>query len=224
MTDSFMNMFLRLCLVATCTGGLAAQGKVFMEPSEALELAFPKCKFERKTHVLTAAAQADIRKRSGQKPPRSVMYVYEARKGKEIAGYVYFDRHRVRSKKELIMVAVDTKARASRVEVIAFEEPIDYMPRGIWYDQFKLIPLCNDLSVKTGAIKPVAGCTLTVHATVDTTRRILASHSHIYPSKGPVVKEPRGGKPEGEKKKPQVPGGGDKKSAAGGPAAPTGTR
>ena len=84
------------------------------------------------------------------------------------------------------MVAVDTKARARRIEVVAFEEPVDYMPRGIWYDQFRKQVLGNDLSVKTGVIKPVAGCTLTVHATVDTVRRILASHQLIYPVKTPV--------------------------------------
>ena len=175
--------FALVALLATCTGGLLAQGKVFLQPAEALELAFPKCKFERKTHVLSKQMQAEIKKRSGLTPPRSVMYVYEARKDGKVVGHAYFDRHRVRSKKELIMVAVDKDARASRIEVVAFEEPVDYMPRGIWYEQFKKRALNNDLSVKTGVIKPVAGCTLTVHATVDTVRRLLASHQLIYPKK-----------------------------------------
>lgn len=186
MSDCSKKLLFLFGMVAMCTGGLFAQGKLFLEPAEALELAFPKCKFERKTHVLSDAAKAEIKKRSGHAAPRSMIYVYEARKGKEVAGYAYFDRHRVRSKKELLMVAVDTKARARRIEVVAFEEPVDYMPRGIWYEQFRKQVLGNDLSVKTGVIKPVAGCTLTVHATVDTVRRILASHQLIYPGKKPV--------------------------------------
>ncbi|MEC9047238.1 MAG: hypothetical protein VYA51_04435 [Planctomycetota bacterium] len=184
-----------VALFATCTGGLRAQGKVFLEPAEALELAFPKCKFERKTHVLSKQMQAEIKKRSGLTPPRSVMYVYQASKDGKVVGHAYFDRHRVRSKKELIMVAVDKDARASRIEVVAFEEPVDYMPRGIWYEQFKERALNKDLSVKTGVIKPVAGCTLTVHATVDTVRRLLASHQLIYPSKRAVPVRPSKGRP-----------------------------
>ena len=199
MVRGFKDTASAVFLAALCIGGLGAQGKVFLTPAEALELAFPKCKFERQTHVLTKSMQAEIRKRSGQKSPRSLLYVYEARKDGKPAGFVYFDRHRVRSKKELLMVAVDLKARVSRVEVVAFEEPVDYMPRGIWYDQFIKVPLSNDLSVKTGMIKPVAGCTLTVNATVETARRLLASHALLYPPKKPAPPKPEKGAPPKKK-------------------------
>ena len=200
MRSRLLSILALVALAATCTGGLCAQGKVLLEPAEALELAFPKCKFERKSHVLSDKAKAEIKKRSGHAAPRSMLFVYEARKGKEVVGYAYFDRHRVRSKKELLMVAVDTNARASRVEVVAFEEPVDYMPRGIWYDQFRRQGLGGDLSVKTGVIKPVAGCTLTVQATVGTVRRILASHQMIYPVERPVA-----GSEPSERAKPAKP-------------------
>lgn len=169
-----------------------AQGKVFLTPEEALALAFPGCASSRKEHVLDDAQRARIVEVSGQEATRSMVIAYEARRDGELVGTAYFDRHRVRSLHELIMVVVDTQGRCARIEVLAFGEPLDYLPRGTFYGQFAGRALDAELSTKR-AVKSVAGATLTVEATVAAVRRVLATHATVYPDQRP--KPPGGEEP-----------------------------
>jgi Na+-translocating ferredoxin:NAD+ oxidoreductase RnfG subunit len=83
------------------------------------------------------------------------------------------------------MVAVDADGKVLRVEVLAFREPQDYLPRDLWYGQFDGKKLDDDLDVKR-AIRGVTGATLTVRATTDAVRRILAIHRLLTASDPPA--------------------------------------
>lgn len=152
-----------------------AAAKVFLTVDEALKLAFPDCKIERKTGYLTAEQVRQARELSGVEVPSALVTYYVARRGGQLAGTAYFDTHRVRTLPETLMVVVDPRGRVARVEVIAFREPQDYLPRGAWYEQFRGRGLDRELRVKQG-IHPVTGATLTVRATTDAVRRVLALH------------------------------------------------
>ena len=188
-----------LCLLAACSFGLAApavaQGKVFLSTKEALALAFQDCEVERAKYVLDAAKKKRATELAGHKPRRSMVYAYEARKAGKLVGTAYFDRHRVRSKQELVMVVVDTKSVVRRLEVVSFEEPVDYLPRGSFYAQLVGRGLDDKLSTKRDIVG-VTGSTLTVNATVQAVRRVLAAHMVLHPDQvrkpqKPPVGEPR---------------------------------
>lgn len=181
-----------------CTLG-TAQGKVFLSTKEALELAFPGCEVVRTKHALDAKRKAAATRLAGHKPRRSMVYGYEARKDGELVGTAYFDRHRVRSKQELLMIVVDPSSEVRRLEVVAFEEPLDYLPRGSFYAQLIGRRLDRELSTKR-AVVGVTGSTLTVDATVQAVRRVLAAHMVLHPEQvakcAPKPGEPR--RPVGE--------------------------
>jgi hypothetical protein len=82
---------------------------------------------------------------------------------------------------ETIMVVVDPAGAISRIEVLSFSEPEEYLPRPQWYAQFTGKPLNDELSMKR-AIHPVTGATLTAQATTDAARRVLALHRVLHPS------------------------------------------
>jgi hypothetical protein len=65
-----------------------------------------------------------------------------------------------------------------RIEVLAFREPEDYLPRAAWYGQFLDRELGDGLALKRD-IRGVAGATLTARATTDAVRRVLALHRVI---------------------------------------------
>lgn len=165
-----------------------AQGKVFLTTKEALSLAFPKCKVERTKYVLDDVLKAKATKLAGHKPRRSMVYAYEARKDGKLVGTAYFDRHRVRSKQELVMIVVDTESKVRRIEVIAFEEPTDYLPRGSFYAQFLGRGLDARLDTKRDIVG-VGGSTLTVNATIEAVRRILAAHMVLHPKQAVDTKK-----------------------------------
>ena len=188
-----------LCLLAACYFGLAApasaQGKVFLSTKEALALAFPECEVTRAKYVLDAAKKKRATELAGHKPRRSMVYAYEARKDGVLVGTAYFDRHRVRSKQELVMVVVGPDSSVRRLEVLSFEEPVDYLPRGSFYAQLVGRALDKDLSTKRGIVG-VTGATLTVNATVQAVRRVLAAHMVLHPEQRPRPSEP----PVGERR------------------------
>ena len=95
-----------------------------------------------------------------------------------LIGTAYFDNHSVRTKRETLMFVVDPEGHLSRIEVLAFGEPPQYMPKARWYAQLLGLGLSPELSLK-GEIKNMAGATLSARATVSAARRVLAAHQLI---------------------------------------------
>jgi hypothetical protein len=157
------------------------QGKVFLSQEEALRLAFPSgTKVDRRTAFLTQAQQAAAAKLAGTTHPPSALVAYYVgvRDGREI-GTAYFDTHIVRTEPETLMILVDPEGAVSRIEVLSFAEPEEYLPRERWYGQFPGRKLDDDLALQR-AIRPVAGATLTVRATMESIRRVLAIHQVLH--------------------------------------------
>lgn len=163
-----------LLLVALAAAAPAA-AKVFLTVDEALKLAFPDSQVERKTGYLTAEQVRRAQELAGVEVPSALVTYYVARRSGQPAGTAYIDTHRVRTLPETLLIVVDPQGKVSRVEVVAFREPEEYLPRGAWYDQFRGHGLDRELQLKQG-IHPVTGASLTARATTDAVRRVLALH------------------------------------------------
>ncbi len=156
----------------------AVHAKVFLSQDEALRLAFPPgTNVERRTAFLSDPEKAEVARLSGAAPPPGLVISYlgkDPNSGLEL-GTAYFDTHIVRTQAETILVLIDPKGALARLEVLSFQEPEEYLPRPTWYAQFPGKKLSEELSPKRG-IRPVTGATLTVRATLDAARRVLALH------------------------------------------------
>jgi hypothetical protein len=166
--------FVVLGLLALAGAG-SVFAKVFLSQDEALKLAFPGASVERKTAFLSDAERDDIAKLAGGGKPAGLQPYYVATKDGALLGTAYFDVHVVRTQNEVLMVVVKPDASVSRVEVLSFSEPEEYLPKANWYGQFPGKTLSEELSEKR-AIRPVTGATLTVRATTEAVRRVLALH------------------------------------------------
>jgi len=165
---------LTVCLLAlSCAGRLAA--KVFLSQDEALKLAFPGAEVARKTAFLTDAEREEVARLAGGPKPAALQPHYVARKDGAVLGTAYFDVHVVRTQNEVLMVVVKPDGSVGRVEVLSFSEPEEYLPKANWYGQFPGKTLSDELWEKR-AIRPVTGATLTVRATTEAVRRVLALH------------------------------------------------
>jgi hypothetical protein len=173
---SSRRAFAALLLVILVAAPAAA--KVFLTVDEALKLAFPNSQVERKTAYLTAEQTRRARELSGVEVPSALVTYYVARRAGQPAGIAYFDTHRVRTLPETLMIVVDPQGKVARIEVIAFREPEEYLPRGAWYEQFRGHGLDRELQLKQG-IHPVTGASLTARATTEAVRRVLALHQVI---------------------------------------------
>ena len=146
---------------------------------EALALVFPGTLITRKEHWLTEPQAQRAKVLAGTPLPGLWQVAYEARKEGRLVGVAFLDTHRVRTLPETAMVAVSPEGRILRVEVIAFREPQEYMARDAWVRQFDGKQLDSQLTLK-GAIRPLAGSTLTANSLTDAARRSLALHQLLY--------------------------------------------
>jgi hypothetical protein len=191
---ALLGLVVALCqpAVASAAAGLGipraasegTSGKVFLTQEEALALAFPKCEVKRRTLTLDEDELKRAAELAGKdvEVDQRVVYAYEGFKDGKLVGTAYFDAHRVRTLKEVLMFVVDGDAKIQRLEMLSFGEPEEYIPRGKWYAQFVGKKLDEGLRLK-GDIKGVTGATLTATATTAAARRTLALHAVIAEKK-----------------------------------------
>jgi len=157
------------------TAGASASAATLLTVDEALKQAFPGARIERQTAFLTAEQLDQVADLSGVDGQRALVTRYVALEGGDLRGYAYVDTHRVRTLPETVVVILDPAGEVRRVEVVAFREPMDYLPPERWYGQFESRSLSQELALKRG-IRPITGATLTARATTDAVRRVLSVH------------------------------------------------
>ncbi len=187
---------LESALLGAVPKALSPVGKVFMNRDEALALAFPGCKVERKTAYLDPQHVERVKELAKLEYDSTVAYTYHATKEGKWVGTAYFDTHRVRSMRETMMIVVQPDASVGRIEVLSFGEPVEYIPRERWYGQFTGHKLDGDLFLGRD-IRGVTGATLTAVATTNCSRRVLALHQVL----GEIAKAKREAVEKAKKKR-----------------------
>jgi Na+-translocating ferredoxin:NAD+ oxidoreductase RnfG subunit len=155
-----------------------AAATVLVTVEEAVSLAFQDAATARETLFLTDEQIARVADAGGGELSGAMVTRYVATASGEPIGYAYLDTHRVRTLPETLMVVLEPDGRVRRVEVVAFREPLEYIPRDSWYGQFEGERLSDELALKRD-IRPVTGATLTARATTEAVRRILAIHEVV---------------------------------------------
>lgn len=153
-------------------GGAGA--KVFVSQNQALREAFPDAtRIERESHLVLSRDLERVRTLTGERDPKKVVVLHTAWKGDEILGYAHIDVHNVRTKPEAFMVVLTPEGVVRSVRVLAFHEPLDYLPTDRWYAQFEGKQGDDRLRVG-GDVHGVVGATLSTRAAADGVRRMLA--------------------------------------------------
>ncbi len=156
-----------------------AEAKTYLSRDRALVQAFgADAKVLSHAVFLTAEAAKRAETAAGAKLATPRVTAWVGRKGDRMLGTAYLDTHLVRSMNETVMVVVSPARRVVAVEVLAFNEPEDYLPPRRWLDTFADRTLSRDL--KPGAAVPhLGGATLTARAVATAVRRTLALHVEV---------------------------------------------
>jgi hypothetical protein len=158
-------------LYVWCLGGwLVAQG---ISRDEALAAVYPGASVRAEQVFLTNAQITRIATRAGGEAPPALVVRYIATRSGQTVGRAYVDTHVVRTKRESLLISLDTSGRIIRIDATAFLEPPEYRAPMQWLGQYKGRALDDDLAVNR-AIRPIAGATLTTRATNAAVRRVLA--------------------------------------------------
>lgn len=173
-----------LTWVSLCVPGGGAHAKVFHSRSEAVALAFPDAdRIEEQTLVLDDAQLARVERRARAKVDTRIVRVHSGYKGDQLLGYALLDLHQVRTLPEAFLIVLTPEGVVRSLRVVAFHEPLEYMPGGRWYEQFA--GKSGEDPLRVGAdVHGIVGATLSARATTEGVRRALALfHVVIEPAK-----------------------------------------
>ncbi len=154
-----------------------AEGKVFHSRDEVQGLAFPGAtRMEEMEFFLTPQQRTAI-ERAGREPVESdFITAYAGYESDRLLGYAFIDTHQVRTFPETFLVVLDGTGAVSGTHVLAFYEPLEYLPADRWLLQYRGADQRTDLKIG-GRIAGITGATLTAQAINGGIRRALAIHS-----------------------------------------------
>lgn len=175
---------MRTLLILLAAAG-PAQARVLLQKEQALRLAFrPEARVERRTAYLTPE-QVKAAETAGRVKVDSLVWTYYiGRSSAGIEGYAYFETHVVRTMPETFMAVIEPSGSLKFVELLAFLEPEDYMPRPRWLAQFMGKGLGPETYLRRG-IRNITGASMTSQAVTDGIRKVLAVHSVLHPGETP---------------------------------------
>ena len=140
-----------------------------------------------RTTAYLSAEQVEAARKEAQAPVDSAVVTRYAAFTPEGAhlGTAYFDGHVVRTATEVLMVVVAPDRSVASVDVLAFGEPQDYLPRSGWLKRVEGRKAEDGLFVGR-ALAHVSGATLTTRAIAAAVRRVLALDGLLGPPAPPA--------------------------------------
>lgn len=166
-----------VALAIVCGFPCVGVGKVFWSRVQALELAFPDAdRVESETYVLDEVQVSRIEALAHASLDSKVVRIYTGFEGERVLGYAVIDVHNVRTLPEAFMVVLTPEGAVRSLRILAFHEPLDYLPTQRWYAQFGGKTLRDRLRVGND-VHAVVGATLSAQATTRGVRRALAYYA-----------------------------------------------
>lgn len=158
--------------------------KVFYAKEEALRVAFPEAEvIDKQTFFLTDDQKKQVETLAGTRLDSKLVTIYMGKRGQKLLGYAMIDVHTVRTLPEAVMVVLSPEGRVASTLILAFYEPLEYLPNERWLKQFDQAGLTPDLRVG-GRIAGITGATLTARAMSESVRKILALYQVLIAKGG----------------------------------------
>ena len=160
--------------------GTDISARDFNRPEKALSEIYPNSQVEVKNIILTPEQQSAIEKLSGVKLNTRLVSWYIVKRGGTLIAYAYVDTHIVRTHPEVVLYTITPEGKIDVIEVLAFNEPLEYMPEERWLKLFAGKQLNKDPIRLKRDIPNMTGAALTARAIADNTRKVLAMWQVLF--------------------------------------------
>ena len=159
-----------LLLFALSTFSLA---QVLGDPLSLTQRAFNAKSVEMHNTILSDAQVAELSKRSMQKIDSKLYRLYLAQNGDKTIGYGVLMNKKVRTKTAIALYLIGIDGKIKSIEIVAFNEPMEYLPSKTWLNVFDQKSSANVLKLNQD-IPTTTGATLSARAITDGARAALA--------------------------------------------------
>lgn len=171
-----------ICVAFVVVG--QANANVLLAKEEALALAFSTgVEVLERSVVLTADQRDKIEGLAQTKLSSALFHYYEGRVNGEVAGYAVIDARVMRTNQAVFMVVLSKDLVVQKVVMLAFNEPMEYMPAEAWFRYLEGNKSFSDLIPGQG-LPAIAGSTLSVTGISDGVRAVKASFDVVKGGKG----------------------------------------
>ena len=174
-----MRCFITLLLCALCITTFSLE-RDFNTPEKSMKSFFPGAEIEVKNLIISKDQRRRIEKIARTPLRTRLISIYIAKRGEKIVGYGYVDVHRVRTHNESVLFAIDPKGNIVGIEVLSFNEPLEYMADDNWLQIFKGKSIDKDRLRLGRDIPNMTGATLTARAITRASRLALAIWKVLY--------------------------------------------
>ncbi|WP_304545256.1 FMN-binding protein [Sulfurimonas microaerophilic] len=116
-----------------------------------------------KNIILKKAQKQAVQKAAQQKLNSSIVRTYKVSKGSEHLAYAILLSNKIRSKNGVYLYTINAQDVLESIEVVAFNEPLEYMPNDTWKKQFANTDTTQHLNIPKN-ISTITGATLSARS------------------------------------------------------------
>lgn len=162
---------------------LPLSAKILISPIDAMNQSYgAKSKISEDNILLTNIQAKKIQDESNVKLESNIFKVFKAEQNSKIIGYGILINKKIRSKNGVVLYLISTDSVLKGMEVIAFNEPMEYVPSKKWMSQFENVKTQTQLNLSKD-IPTITGATLSAKSFVDGSKIAFALYNEVLKGK-----------------------------------------
>lgn len=174
-----MKQFILFIFLTT----LSLNAKMLISPIDVMKQNFGDDVEVTKKNILLNKSQIQtVQKDAKAKIKNKIFRIFKATKNNKTLGYGVLVKRKVRSKSAVILYVISIDSILKSIEIIAFNEPAEYIPSKTWMKQFDEIPTNKMLKVSRD-IPTITGATMSASSIVNGSRVAFAIYKEILKGK-----------------------------------------
>lgn len=139
---------------------------LIISPEDALKQILEADEVTKQSMILTKAQHQQVQKLAKTKLKSKLYRIYHAKRDNKVIGHGILLAQTVRSRSTAALYIMDHKGALKAIEIIAFNEPKEYLPSQRWLEQFKN-NTAENFNTQSGNINNITGATLSASAIVN---------------------------------------------------------
>ncbi|MDO9265716.1 MAG: FMN-binding protein [Sulfurimonas sp.] len=162
---------------------LPLSAKMLISPIDAMNQSYgAKSKISEDNILLTNIQAKKIQDESNVKLESNIFKVFKAEQNGKIIGYGILINKKIRSKNGVVLYLISTDSVLKGMEIIAFNEPMEYIPSKKWISQFENVKTQTPLNLSKD-IPTITGATLSAKSFVDGSKIAFALYNEVLKGK-----------------------------------------